>query len=181
MDSHSTRRPKADWRFMLRHPSHVIALGLGSGLSPWAPGTAGSLLGWWMFSGWMSAAHGPHGWSPTVFAAVLMFAFAIGVLACSTTGRHLGVADHGAMVWDEMVAVWLVLYCTPAGLGWQALAVGLFRLFDIVKPTPIRQTEQRFKGGFGVMIDDILAAGYALLALSLLQWAVRTADGGGAS
>jgi phosphatidylglycerophosphatase A len=85
------------------------------------------------------------------------------------TGRRLGVADHPAMVVDEMVAFMLVLAILPRELDWQAAAFLLFRAFDIVKPAPIRWFERRFHGGFGVMFDDLLAAGYTLLVLAVLK------------
>ncbi len=97
---------------------------------------------------------------------VLAALFALGVWACGRTGRALGVADHGGMVWDETVAFLLVLFFTPASLAWQAWAFLLFRLFDILKPPPIRYFDRKWKTGFGVMFDDLLAAGYALLVLA---------------
>lgn len=149
-------------RFLLAHPSHFIALGFGAGLSPKAPGTAGTLLGWALFPA--------LAWSFDDFALLALLAvfFVGGVLASDRAGRALGVPDHGAIVWDEMVAIWLVLVFTPPTLLWQAVAVALFRFFDIVKPPPVRNVEAAFKGGFGVMIDDIVAAAYALLALAVL-------------
>jgi phosphatidylglycerophosphatase A len=149
-------------RFLLAHPSHFIALGFGSGLSPFAPGTAGTLLGWLLFP--------VLSWLMTDAALLLLLCifFAGGVLAAERTGRALGVPDHGAIVWDEMVAIWLVLVFAPPTLIWQAVAVALFRFFDIVKPPPVRNVEAAFKGGFGVMIDDIVAAAYALLVLAIL-------------
>ncbi len=99
--------------------------------------------------------------------AVLVGLFALGVWACARTGRALGVADHPGMVWDETVAFLLVLFFIPPALVWQAWAFLLFRLFDILKPPPIRQADRRFKSGFGVMFDDLLAAGYTLLVLAL--------------
>lgn len=95
--------------------------------------------------------------------------FALGVWACTVTGRNLGSADHGGMVWDETVAFLLVLFFTPASGYWQGFAFLLFRLFDIAKPPPIRYYERTFKGGFGVMIDDIAAAFYTLLVLALAR------------
>ncbi|HEX5477388.1 MAG TPA: phosphatidylglycerophosphatase A, partial [Burkholderiales bacterium] len=115
--------------------------------------------------GWLFAAGHP----PTATLSAIALLFLVGVWACAVTGRHLGVADHGAMVWDEFVAFLLVLAVVPRELGWQAGAFVLFRLFDIAKPPPIRWIERRFHGGFGVMIDDLLAAGYALLCLSLFK------------
>ena len=93
----------------------------------------------------------------------------IGVWACGVTGRDLGVADHGSMVWDEVVAFLLVLAIVPRELAWQAAAFVVFRAFDIAKPPPIRQLERRYGGGFGVMFDDLLAAGYTLLVLAAAQ------------
>jgi phosphatidylglycerophosphatase A len=157
----ATRLPTG---FAFSHPAHFIALGFGAGLSPFAPGTAGTLLAlplWWFF--------GSRAGDPLVLLAALAILFVLGVWACALTGGHLGVADHGAMCWDETVAFLLVLALVPADPWWQAAAFVLFRVFDVVKPPPIRQVEMRFKGGFGVMIDDILAAGYTLLLLAVVK------------
>ena len=154
-------RPGAGFAFS--HPAHFIALGFGAGLFPVAPGTAGTLLAlplWWLFGG---------DGDPVLLLAVLTFLFGLGVWACGVSGRHLGVADHGAMCWDEVVAFLLVLALVPEDPAWQAAAFVLFRTFDILKPPPIRQAEARFKGGFGVMFDDILAAGYTLLVLAVVK------------
>jgi phosphatidylglycerophosphatase A len=153
-------RPTA--RFAFSHPAHIIALGFGAGLSPWAPGTAGTLLAiplWWLL--------GSNGFEPLLLLGLLAGLFALGVWACGVTGRNLGVADHGAMCWDEVVAFLLVLALIPEDPWWQAAGFFLFRVFDVVKPPPIRQLEMRFKGGFGVMFDDLLAAGYTLLVLAV--------------
>jgi phosphatidylglycerophosphatase A len=152
-----------DARFAFRHPAHFIALGFGAGLSPFAPGTAGTLVAvpiWFLIG---------DAYPPEVLAALIAFLFAAGVWACEVTGRNLGVADHGAMCWDEIVAFLLVLLVAPRDLAWQAAAFVLFRAFDVVKPPPIRALEARFKGGFGVMLDDVVAAGYTLLALALAK------------
>ena len=154
-------RPSAAFAF--NHPAHFIALGFGAGLARWAPGTAGTLVAfplWWLIGG---------GYGPLALLGILCFLFAVGVWACELTGRHLGVADHGAMCWDEIVAFLLVLAIVPEEPAWQAAAFFLFRAFDVVKPPPIREFELRFKGGFGVMFDDILAAGYTLLVLSIVK------------
>jgi len=154
-------RPGA--RFAFGHPAHFVAFGFGAGLAPFAPGTAGTLVAfplWWVLS---------EGYGPAALLGIIAALFAIGVWACAITGRHLGVADHGGMVWDEVVAFLLVLAVVPASPGWHAAAFLLFRFFDVVKPSPIRQLEARFKGGFGVMFDDLLAAGYTLLALAAFK------------
>lgn len=151
------------WHFMLRHPAHIIAFGGGLGLAPAAPGTFGTLLGFPL--GWALVRYCPLELSLVILAA----AFALGVWACGVTGRALGVADHGAMVWDEVIAFALVLIFTPITWAWQAGAFALFRFFDIVKPPPIRYFDRKLKSGFGVMFDDLIAAVYALIVLLLLK------------
>ena len=154
---------KPNLRFLLSYPTHFVALGFGSGLFPKGPGTAGTLLGWILF---------PFVYAPlsdTLFGALLVACFLFGIIACERTGRSLGVADHGAVVWDEIVAIWLVLWLTPATLAWQATAFVVFRFFDIVKPPPIGWVDERTRGGFGVMLDDLLAAGYTLVVLAILM------------
>lgn len=146
-------------KLMFSHPAHVISLGLGSGLSPKAPGTAGSLLAWVLYGlcrPWLDD------WA---MAGVLAASLPLGAWCITRTGEALGEVDHGAIVWDEFVAVWVVLWLSPPGFYWQAAAVALFRFFDILKPWPIRQADASFKNGFGVMFDDLLAAGYTLLCV----------------
>ena len=94
----------------------------------------------------------------------------IGIYSCAITGKALGVDDHGAIVWDEIVAIMLVLAFTPSHWFWWLTAFALFRLFDIWKPFPIRQFDAKLKDGFGVMFDDFLAAIYAIGALKILIW-----------
>lgn len=150
---------QADWRFITRHPAHFFAFGFGSGLSPKAPGTFGTLAAVPLY--YLLAALFTH------FQLYLVIALAAlaGIWICGVTGRHLGVADHGGIVWDEIVAFWLVLSLTPAQPWWVIAAFGLFRLFDIWKPFPINWFDARLKNGFGVMFDDVLAAGYTLAVL----------------
>ena len=161
------QRPTA--RFMWSHPAHAIALGFGSGLSPIAPGTAGTLWAWVafiVFDRWINDA----GWGLLIGASALL-----GWWACTVTSRNLGTADSGHIVWDEVVAFWLILWLwTPAGLAAQVLAFALFRFFDAAKPGPVAWADQAFKGfgargGFGVMADDLVAAFCTLLTLALLQ------------
>ena len=152
-------RPSAAFAFS--RPAHAIALGFGAGLSPGGPGTVGTLVAWpvgWLLGGVLS---------PAWLVAGLAVLFVAGVWACGVTGRALGVDDHSAMVWDEIVAFLLVLAIVPRELPWQLGAFVLFRAFDIVKPPPIRWFERRYHGGFGVMLDDLLAAAYTLLVLAV--------------
>lgn len=156
-----------DFKFVFAHPAHLVAFGFGSGLVPKAPGTAGTVLGLPLF--WAISAVAPDLPNQII---LLIATFVFGIWACGRTGRALGVADHGGMVWDEIVAFALVLLFTPVGGAWLVLAFALFRLFDILKPWPIRLADTRLKGGFGVMFDDLLAALYAIAAIKGVQWLV---------
>ena len=152
-----------DPHFLLRHPAHFFALGFGSGLAPKAPGTFGTLVALPLFASIMAL---PLFWQ----LVIILLLFLVGIPLCQKTSTSLGVADHGSIVWDEIVAMLLVLAFTPRHWGWWLAAFGLFRLFDIWKPAPIRQMDARFKSGFGVMFDDLLAAFYAIGALKALLW-----------
>ncbi len=157
---------RADWRFMRVRLSRWIALGQGSGLSPVAPGTAGTLWAWALFAlfeRWLS---------PLAWLVVIAIGFVAGVWACTRTARDLGRADPGAIVWDEIIAFWLVLVFVPGTFADRLGAFFVFRFFDIVKPPPIRRIERALKGGLGIMVDDVLAAGYSLLLFAL--WAQLT-------
>ena len=160
VDTTISRAP--DGRFLVAHPAHFIALGFGAGLAPRAPGTFGTLLGWAMFL----ALH--QVLAPLVIAFLAIPLFFLGIWACEVTGRDLGVADHGAMVWDEVVAFLPLAALCFASLWMQLVAFLLFRLFDIWKPFPIRHFERMLKGGFGVMFDDLIAASYAYVGIIVL-------------
>jgi len=166
---------RANASFMLRHPAHAIALGFGSGLAPRAPGTVGTLWAWIAFlvlDRWL----GDAGW-----ALVIALATAVGAWACTLTARHLELADPGAIVWDEVVAFWIVLWLvTPAAWWTQLAAFLLFRYFDAAKPGPVGWADRLFKRaapsagaaigwrqGFGILFDDLVAAGCTLLFIAL--------------
>jgi phosphatidylglycerophosphatase A len=158
--------------FMRRHPAHWLALGFGSGLAPRAPGTVGTLWAWVAFvvlDPWLD---------DRAWALLLPVGFGLGWWACTRTAQRLGVGDPGAIVWDEILAFWLVLWVwTPAGWWAQAAAFGLFRFFDAVKPPPVGWADARFKlrpgqpigwrEGFGILFDDLVAALCTLLVLAL--------------
>ena len=158
-DTTTSRAPDA--RFLLSHPAHFIALGFGAGLAPAAPGTFGTLAGLALY--WLLALAAP----PLVIAFLAIPAFFLGVWACERTGRDLGVQDHGAMVWDEIVAFLPLAALASSSLVLQAAAFVLFRLFDVWKPYPIRLVEKNVKGGMGVMVDDLMAGAYAYVAFVL--------------
>ena len=152
-------------RFLFAHPAHLVACGFGSGLSPFAPGTAGTLFAWATYpllQTWLGGRE---------LLAFLLLCYIIGVFAVHRTGQDLGVTDHGSIVWDEIVPFWLVLFFCSAGWLWQAQAFLVFRFFDIVKPQPARYFDQHVKNGFGVMADDLVAGAYTVLVLVLLQHA----------
>lgn len=165
-------RPSA--RFMLSHPAHFIALGFGSGLSPVAPGTAGTLWAWLAFvvlQPWMN---------DTRWAVLITLSLPLGWWASTVTARNMRVLDPSSVVWDEIAAFWLVLWLvTPVGFWGQLAAFALFRFFDAVKPGPVRWADQLFhhvdivtdpaawrKAGFGIMLDDVVAAACALLVIA---------------
>ena len=158
-----TRAKPPTLRFLVSHPAHFIALGFGAGLSPVAPGTFGTLVALPLAAVLRAYA------SDAAYLGAVIGAFAVGVWAADRTGRDLGVGDHGAIVWDEVVAFLLVLFFVGADPIREAFAFLLFRLFDIVKPPPASFIDREWHGGFGVMADDIVAAFYALLVLALWQ------------
>lgn len=152
---------KPNSRFMLAHPAHWLAQGFGSGLSPIMPGTSGTLFAWLAYA--VLSSRWPDLFTPANWLIIIAVGFVVGIWACHRTGRDLGAPDHGSMVWDEIIAFWLVLVLvTPASLMTQFWAFIAFRFFDMVKPAPIAYFDRRFKGGFGVMWDDIVAAFYTL-------------------
>ena len=153
--------------FMAKHPAHWIALGFGSGLSPKAPGTVGTLwawVSWWVLSDYIS--QDDWGW-------VILVSTLIGWWACKVTASNMGISDPGAIVWDEVVAFWLVLWVlAPGSFFTQLCAFGLFRFFDAAKPGPVAWADQLFKGfgwrgAFGILLDDFVAAFCTLLCFAL--------------
>ncbi|NJD25950.1 MAG: phosphatidylglycerophosphatase A [Betaproteobacteria bacterium] len=159
-----TDRPRPDRAFLLAHPAHFFALGCGSGLAPKAPGTFGTLFAW------VSFALLSDRFSDGEMLAIIALAYLAGIWFIDVTGRALGDPDHGSIVWDEIVPFWLVLLMTPAGFLWQVTAFSLFRFYDITKPQPAKYFDVHVKNGFGVMADDLVAAGYTLLSLAALKF-----------
>ena len=165
----SPQRPTP--RFMLRHPARWIALGFGSGLAPKAPGTVGTLWAWAAFvllDPWLSDLQ----WGLVLLASLL-----IGVWACARTAQELAVADPGAIVWDEVIAFWAVLWLVmPAGFVGQLSAFAMFRYFDVAKPGPVRWADRLFKNargwrqGWGIVFDDLVAALCTLLVTALVRF-----------
>ena len=150
-------------RQVIRDPVHILAFGLGTGLSPLAPGTVGSLLG--VLLAWLTLDLGQM---MQIGCAILLFVS--GIWICGESARRLGIHDHGGIVWDEIAGMYVTLLAAPlTPTGW-ILAFLLFRAFDIVKPWPIRDLDHRLGGGLGIMLDDLAAALYAAILLALYGW-----------
>jgi phosphatidylglycerophosphatase A len=154
---------------LLLHPAGWIAAGFGSGLSPWAPGTAGSLLA---LLPWLALRELPLAW----LGVAIIAAFALGVWTCDWAVRRLRIEDPGVVVWDEFVGLWIALVplvIWPHHALWILIGFALFRLFDIAKPWPVSWADKNVKGGLGVMLDDVVAGVLAALALVFLQQLVH--------
>jgi phosphatidylglycerophosphatase A len=153
---------------LLRNPLHFLSLGFGSGLSPFAPGTFGTLAAVPLY---LLLAQLPL----IYYLLAVLAAFAIGVYLCGYTSAALGEHDHSGIVWDEFVGFWITMIAVPATWQWILAGFVLFRLFDIVKPWPVKVADEKMKGGFGIMFDDVLAALYALIGLQIAQQLLASA------
>jgi phosphatidylglycerophosphatase A len=157
-------------RFLLSHTAHFIALGAGSGLSRIAPGTLGTLWAWAAFAVMQLYL------SEAQIGGVILVSLFVGWWACTVTAAHMRVLDPGAIVWDEVVAFWIILWLiTPAGLLAQLAAFALFRFFDAVKPGPVAWADELFhgygwRGGLGIMLDDLVAAACTLLIMAFWRF-----------
>ncbi|MCX7552400.1 phosphatidylglycerophosphatase A [Marinicella sp. S1101] len=145
----------------LTTPTGFLAFGFGSGLAPKAPGTFGTLAAIPLYLLMM-------GLSWPYYLLMLVVTFVAGVYICEQASKNLGVHDHGGIVWDEFVGFWLTMFLIPWHWQWLLLGFVLFRFFDIIKPFPIKWLDQHVKGGFGIMIDDVIAGLYAWLILYLI-------------
>ena len=148
---------------LLRHPVHFLSLGFGSGLSPFAPGTAGTLVAIPLF--WLLA---PLPWF--IYLAVVVVLFGIGIYLCQVTTERLGAHDHSAIVWDEVVGYLLTMTAVPFDWRWVVAGFFLFRVFDVWKPWPVRVLDRSVAGGLGIMLDDVGAAIYAALSLQAMLY-----------
>ncbi len=152
---------------VLKDPVHLLSTGFGLGLAPFAPGTFGTLLG---------VALDPllRLMSFAGRASVVAGLCLAGVWICDVSARRLGVHDHPAIVWDEVAGYLVVMLAAPAGWRWALAGFLIFRFFDIVKPWPIRDVDHALGGGLGIMLDDLLAAGYGVLVI--LAWRLFVAQ-----
>lgn len=150
------------WRFITSRPVYFLAFGIGTGLSPKAPGTVGTLVGYPLY--FLMIAYLPF----EVVMCVLAVMYLIGIWICDVAGKAVGLADHPGIVWDEIIAMALVLCYSPQNIYGYIGAFVAFRLFDIIKPWPINLIDERMKNGHGVMLDDLLAAGYSIALIQLV-------------
>ncbi len=152
-----------DKAFLLSHPAHFIAAGFGSGLAPVAPGTFGTLAA---LPAWLLILQVGFAWQLIIIA----LAFVLGIWVCEKACSNLGVHDHGSIVWDEFVGLWITLVFVP--FSWLNLLLGfaLFRLFDVLKPFPIGWFDRRVEGGLGVMLDDVIAGLLAGCCLFVINY-----------
>lgn len=161
-DQLDANRDRGLGQIALKTPSGLLAFGFGSGLSPYAPGTAGTIAA-------IPFAIALKNLDGFWFWLVLVTAFVLGVWVCGRVSEKMGVHDHGGIVWDEMVGYWLAVAFVPAQWEWLLAAFIGFRFFDILKPWPIKQLDKNVSGGLGIMIDDVLAAIYTMALLRLAQ------------
>lgn len=156
------------FRFLF-NPVHFLALGLGSGMPRFAPGTWGTLMALVLFV----LAYRFFGVISWYWLSLIVIVGAVlGVYLCGKTARDLGVHDHGGIVWDEFIGFWLCLIGIPPGWYWLLAAFVLFRIFDILKPAPIKWADQKVHGGLGIMLDDLIAGAYVLVILHAAKWAL---------
>ncbi len=162
-DKEKVNLPQAEvHKVVLGSVDGFLAFGLGSGLSPFAPGTMGTLVA-------IPFIFPLRGLGITGFWLALILLFAFGVWLCGRVSQKLGVHDHGGIVWDEWLGFWLTAAFIPLTWPWLLAAFVLFRVFDILKPWPIRQLDKKVEGGLGIMIDDVVAAVFAILILAIAQ------------
>ena len=146
-----------------RHPFHFLALGFGAGISRYAPGTLGTVMAIPIY--WLLQTQGL--W---IYLGVVLLMLIAGIGLCGYTARALNSHDHPGIVWDEFVGFLITMIAVPSTWYWLLLGFSLFRLFDIWKPFPIKQLDQRVRGGFGVMLDDVVAGIYAWFCLWGVIW-----------
>ena len=150
-------------RAVMTDPLNFLAFGFGTGLAPFAPGTFGSIPGLVLF--WLTMDFGLY-----VQLGIAAGMTLVGIWICGESARRIGVHDHGGIVWDEIVGMYVTLLVAPVSVVGFVLAFVLFRIMDIVKPWPIRDLDHSIHGGLGFMLDDLVAALYAALLLGLYGW-----------
>ena len=157
----SAGTPASVWR----NPIHFLSFGLGSGAMPIAPGTFGTMVGMLIYSLLPSM-------SSDVYGVFLFLTFLLGVWLCGKTSFDLGVHDHPGIVFDEFVGLWITYFMVPEGSQWLICGFCFFRIFDILKPWPIKWADVNINGGLGIMLDDVLAGIISCLCIQGIVWIV---------
>ena len=155
--------PRSIWR----DPVHFLAFGFGAGAVPKAPGTAGTVVAVVLYIPLAEL-------SLPLYSLVLVTGFILGIWLCGRTAAEIGVHDHGGIVWDEFVGYWLTMFMAPAGWVWILAGFVFFRLFDILKPWPVKWVDSRVKGGLGIMLDDVIAGIIAALCIQAVRMLIPT-------
>jgi len=146
---------------LLKHPVHFLALGFGSGLAPKAPGTFGTLMAVPLYLLLQPL-------SLNAYLIVVILVTLAGIYICDKSSEMLQVHDHPGIVWDEFAGFFITMIAAPAGIAWLIVGFLLFRFFDIIKPWPIKRIDQSVKGGFGIMLDDVIAGVFAAVCLQII-------------
>lgn len=155
----TTSQPIVSFKELLKRPACFLGFGFGSGLAPKAPGTFGTLAAipiYWLM----------QDLSLTVYLTITIIAFFAGIWICQKSADWLGKEDPSAVVWDEIVGYLVTMAAAPSGWQWMVIGFVLFRFFDILKPWPISIADKKLHGGFGIMLDDVIAG---IMALTILQ------------
>lgn len=150
---------------LLSSPASFLAFGFGSGLSPVAPGTFGTIPGLALV---LALSAVPF----ASYLLITLIAFVAGIWICGVASKRLGIHDHGGIVWDEIVGMLVTMIAVPLSPLTAIAGFGLFRLFDIWKPWPIGWVDKKVHGGFGIMVDDVIAGVFACICLHLIVWLI---------
>ena len=150
---------------IFRNPVHCLAFGFGAGLSPKAPGTVGTLVAIPLHFLLLEIA-----FSVYLYIGIVVAAFLAGIYLCGRTARDIGVHDHGGIVWDEFVGYWITMFLVPVTWYWVLAGFAAFRFFDIVKPWPVGWLDKKVQGGFGIMLDDVIAGLYAAIVIQTAMY-----------
>ena len=156
--NHAPRKPTP-----FTNPVQFLAFGFGSGLSPWAPGTAGTLMAIPLYCVLVD-------WNLLQYTVAVAIAALLGIWICGAASRELGVHDHSGIVWDEFVGYWITMWAVPFDWIWVVIGFFVFRVFDVAKPWPISWVDRQVHGGLGILADDLLAGVMSCATLHLAMW-----------
>jgi phosphatidylglycerophosphatase A len=157
----TTSQNKVNFAELIKRPVCFLGLGFGSGLAPFAPGTFGTLAAIPIY---LLMQDLPL----LIYLAITTIFFILGIYICQKSAGWIGMDDPSAVVWDEIVGYLVTMLAAPSGWQWLVIGFVLFRLFDIIKPWPIRWFDKNLHGGLGIMVDDVIAGVFSLIVIQLL-------------